>query len=143
MPAVLMYPIKVVWTGVPSVYRCVVNSQELIRLRESSVIVSHNFSNFNDTRIICPIGASSNVGPDSLSMLGFTFLAFDLQKFVEQSLLPVLLLLLLDFKIFAAFLEFRDQPVSLSCSVFRGKSSNFLLFSFGPFLIFCPPGSLG
>ena len=31
-------------------------------------------------------------------MLGFTFLAFDLQKFVEQSLLPVLLLLMLGFK---------------------------------------------
>jgi hypothetical protein len=28
-------------------------------------------------------------------------------------LLPVLLLLLLGFKIFAAFLEFREQPVSL------------------------------
>jgi hypothetical protein len=78
-------------------------------------------------------------------MFCFTFLAFDLQKFVEQSLLPVLLLLLLGFKIFAAFLEFRDQPVSLSCCVFRDKSSNFLflLLFFGPFLISCPPGSLG
>jgi hypothetical protein len=76
-------------------------------------------------------------------MFCFTFLAFDLQKFVEQPLLPVLLLLLLSFKIFAAFLEFRDQPVSLSLRVFRGKSSSFLLLFFGPFLVFCPPGSLG
>ena len=75
-------------------------------------------------------------------MFYFTFLAFDLQKFVEQSLLPVLLLLLLCFKILAACLEFRDQPVSLSCSVFRGKS-NFLLLFLGPFLIFCTLGSLG
>ena len=79
----------------------------------------------------------------NLGMFCFTFLAFDLQKFVKQSLLPVLLLLLLGFKIFAAFLEFRDQPVSLSCSVFRGKSSNFLLLFCGPFLIFCPLGILG
>jgi hypothetical protein len=76
-------------------------------------------------------------------MFCFTFLAFDIQKFVEQSLLPVLILLLLGFKIFASFLEFRDQPVSLSCSVFRGKSSNFLLLFCGPFLIICPLGSLG
>jgi hypothetical protein len=62
---------------------------------------------------------------------------------MEQPLLPALLLLLLGFKIFAAFLELRDQPVSLSCSVFRGKSSSFLFLFFGPFLIFCPPDSLG